>query len=475
MKKHTIMENHTMKTMPRNIEECIADSIGSTTSSSQADVDAFRSSNTAGISKQHHNVVSKERRRKKKKMHQRQERVNQQNNEAQSQPSRNNDKNRDIERVGAFPIPGIGQASSVQVPTASINTETRTASNDDSIVFPVLDASAVDEESPVLEGMPIDEFEPTESHHLHSLLKSRKCRIISTLAFALVVGMIVAIVLLTQSGSKAAPTSSPTQTASNLFLAELEPFLSNESLTALDNPDSPQSQSLQWLFERSNFQAWPFHRQVQRFAMATIYYATDGPSWSNAGGNYWLTNATECEWFQGFQGDFCNQNGTLLYLNQSMNALKGTIPNEIGLLSSLTIIDLSDNTPSGTVPSELGYLTALTYLNLHTNFFKGTVPSELGSLTALNVLSLFSNSFAGTLPSELGSLTALIGLLLSSNSFTGTVPSELGSLTALSFVNLASNNFTGTVPAELCNLGTVSIQVDCAPGPQCSCCTCFQP
>ena len=378
-----------------------------------------------------------------------------------------------------------------------------------------------------------------------------------------------------------APTPNPTPArvkptavpSSSKFLAKLKPLLSSESLTALNDPDMPQSRSFQWLLQRSNFEAWPFHRNVQRYAMATIYFATEGRSWSN-GSTTWLTNASECMWSQGSStSDICDENGTLLILKQNENELKGKIPDEIGLLSALTVVDLSANqltgtlpsklgsmtaltllgltynwftgtVPSqlgaltalenlyldtnsfkGTVPSELGSLTALTALGLSYNSFKGTVPSELGSLTALTMLALFvnffteavplelgsltaltyvalsSNSFNGTVPSQLGSLTALKELSLFSNSFTGTVPSELGSLTALTYLDLSSNSFdgtvpsqlgaltalknldlydnvglNGTVPAKLCNLGnTVEIKVDCKPGPQCSCCICWEP
>jgi Leucine-rich repeat (LRR) protein len=54
-----------------------------------------------------------------------------------------------------------------------------------------------------------------------------------------------------------------------------------------------------------------------------------------------LTNATECSWFQGPKGDSCSENGTLQSLNQSDNTLYGTIPDEIRLLRSPTVVGLS--------------------------------------------------------------------------------------------------------------------------------------
>jgi hypothetical protein len=41
------------------------------------------------------------------------------------------------------------------------------------------------------------------------------------------------------------------------------------------------------------------------------------------------------------------KNGTLQFLNQSNNALNGKLPHEIGLLSSLKVIDLQMNQISG--------------------------------------------------------------------------------------------------------------------------------
>jgi Leucine-rich repeat (LRR) protein len=115
--------------------------------------------------------------------------------------------------------------------------------------------------------------------------------------------------------------------------------------------------------------------------MATIYYATGGASWLN--NLKWLTNETECTWVQGSNGNFCGENNTTLQsLNLRQNGLSGKIPDEIGLLSSLTEFDLSNNQMSGSVLSGLFSLTALTYLDLSHNSFTGTVPSNIGSLTS---------------------------------------------------------------------------------------------
>jgi Leucine-rich repeat (LRR) protein len=369
-------------------------------------------------------------------------------NDVKSQPPRRYDDKSNAPQVGAFPVAGMGEASSVHGSIFSRNN--LTSFTQDSTSFPVICARVVDEEKPslpVLIATPLDESQPTETQHLKALLNSRKCRIISTLAFTLFVGVIVGVVLLTKNGSN--ELSLPAKA----LLAEIKPLLSNESLTALDDPDSPQSLSLRWLLERSNFQAWPFHQQVQRYAMATIYYATGGPSWSNGG--HWLTDASECEWFQGSEGDFCDGNQALLILSQNNNTLNGKIPDEIRFLSSLTTIDLSVNKLYRSIPTDsIGNIPSLQVLNLSMNEFSGHVPDDIVVLSSLTVIDLSANQLIGTIPVDLiRSITSLRVLDLSNNLFTGTLTSSLGELTALQEIDLSSNPLSNwPLPYEIGNL-----------------------
>ncbi|CAN0585445.1 unnamed protein product, partial [Ectocarpus sp. 12 AP-2014] len=49
---------------------------------------------------------------------------------------------------------------------------------------------------------------------------------------------------------------------------------------------------------------------------------------------------------------------------------------------------------AGAIPAQLGALTKLTWLNLSNNGFDGPIPSELGNLSALKELSLWSNQLS---------------------------------------------------------------------------------
>ena len=59
------------------------------------------------------------------------------------------------------------------------------------------------------------------------------------------------------------------------------------------------------------------------------------------------------------------------------------------------------------------------WLLLGYNSLQGTIPTELGLLTSLQVLYVYDNSLQGTIPTEFGLLTSLQDLILSGNSLQG--------------------------------------------------------
>ena len=65
----------------------------------------------------------------------------------------------------------------------------------------------------------------------------------------------------------------------------------------------------------------------------------------------------------------------------------------------------------------------------------GEIPPELGSLTNLTWLVLSNNQLSGEIPAELGNLPNLGGLFLNNNRLSGEIPPELGSLTRLRYLS----------------------------------------
>ncbi|XP_078161155.1 receptor-like protein 6 [Carex rostrata] len=84
--------------------------------------------------------------------------------------------------------------------------------------------------------------------------------------------------------------------------------------------------------------------------------------------------------------------------------------------------------------------------DLANNKFWGEIPEEIGQLKSLLVLNLSHNALTGIIPTEFGNLVQLESLDLSSNLLSGHIPQELSSLTALSSLNLSYNNLVGDIP-----------------------------
>ena len=292
-------------------------------------------------------------------------------------------------------------------------------------------------------------------------------------------------------------------TSGNIFLSAVRAFnwLANTDTARLD-------------FSRANKDII-----VERYAMATFYFDTKGQFWKNR--TLFLSNSSVCDWF----GITCNQFDRITHVNlreyktinncalSSLhfvtynalyfytvdNNLQGSIASEIGLLSQLEDLTLSENPTLLGLPSEIGmltrlsqivvenaslqslpielyYLTKLEEIKLTDNKFEGTLPTEIGLLTNLKEFAA-NQGFRGTLPSEIGNMKNLEDLYLHTNDLTGTVPTEFANLQNMKELLMYNNSLTGSVDSIFCtgngfnNLD--SLEFDCGGSPPqitCSCC-----
>ncbi|CAB9525073.1 Leucine Rich Repeat [Seminavis robusta] len=321
----------------------------------------------------------------------------------------------------------------------------------------------------------------------------------------IIVGVLVGVVFPKETSATQPPTLAPTS-----FVEDLLPAYTQQ---ALNDTDSPQARAYQWYLEDLEYQEKSQEEDVssfvplQRFVLATIYYALHGDDWVQ--NTNWLDHTTStCNWYSSFFGSICstgpqvrrrqlgggqahlfrhlqNEEQPRNYYNRLslyQNNLNGTLPPEISLLTYLDVINLHDQSISGRIPSEAGLLEYITLFQLFKNHIQSTVPSELGLLPRVKQLNLAFNELTGTIPSELGQLHGSLESLSLSNNFihsvlptelglltsctamyfyntpnlTGPLPSELGAMDALRELHLNGANWTGTLPSELGSLATLT-------------------
>jgi Leucine-rich repeat (LRR) protein len=103
---------------------------------------------------------------------------------------------------------------------------------------------------------------------------------------------------------------------------------------------------------------------------------------------------------------------TLILRNCALGSIPDSIPDEIGELKALTILNLSGNGITK-LPSAIGDLSSLSQLYLQGNKLK-TLPPSIGNLSNLIILDISDNQI-NSLPFEISKLTKLEQLYLSNN------------------------------------------------------------
>lgn len=202
--------------------------------------------------------------------------------------------------------------------------------------------------------------------------------------YLIILGIIVvAVGFFSLSGGKkeedmAVPATPATSVEDGVF-DYVSQFVDKKTLL---EDDTYTNSAYNWLLKNSDIEIYGNSRIRQRFALASIYYATNEGlnSWDRDDG--WITDQDECTW----DGVRC-ENGNIIGLNLTSNGLTGVFPMEITMLKKhLLALEISDNelTNEDQQLRWIGKLTTLRLLDFEdTDFTADGIPTYIGELTDL--------------------------------------------------------------------------------------------
>ena len=273
------------------------------------------------------------------------------------------------------------------------------------------------------------------------------------------------------------------------YLTTEKKVTSLETITQYDDTNharTPQNRALNWMvgIDALQYETTNPHF-IQRYVLAVFFFATGGRlhqvvvdnsgSGSTGGDNdnnhdnananannatwkesYNFMNAheSECQWSSVVavptfidqkvnMGVSCRSDtGDVTAIFLPNNLLYGSLPLELGFLTSLQLFAIPENDITGTLPTTLENWNSLLYLNMNQNHLTGPIPDMIGNWNDLEVIGLEQNRLTGSLPPNFGTESRLVTVALSSNQLTGTLET-LRHLTQIEYLYVAHNQFTG--------------------------------
>lgn len=125
----------------------------------------------------------------------------------------------------------------------------------------------------------------------------------------------------------------------------------------------------------------------------------------------------------------CNQMKQVIIIDLRAVAMKGPVLDKLleplQQLKSLTVLKLNLNRQlTGTLPPDLGSLSNLQELDLSNTGVAGVIPESWEGLRSLRTLSLMFTKVEGTIPSGVASLPSLQNIYVASTRLCGPVPND---------------------------------------------------
>lgn len=251
------------------------------------------------------------------------------------------------------------------------------------------------------------------------------------------------------------------------------------SRSDLEDESSPQNMAAAWMAKNDSLylsvpgedaKSSSGYRFVSRYVLVLLWHVLDGKRWTNQFG--FLKARDECLWNDPLKvrlpngdeevapgGVYCDGEGNLDSIHLDSNNLRGTLPAELGFLTTAKTFGFNTNIVTGSFPSEFCKLTGLRSLGLSHNDLSLEIPSCVSKLSDLRVLMLSDNALRGKLP-DLSGFTEMVTLLLDDNDLTGDISTMLAGMTRLKYLYIEDNDFGLELDANFLNSSTELLEVD---------------
>lgn len=243
----------------------------------------------------------------------------------------------------------------------------------------------------------------------------------------------------------------PQDPACGRIIGALDPVFPLQTKALLNIPGSCQNWAREWLRSGKDIMEFSADRIRQRYTMALLYCEFKGDDWLE--GELWVSDLHECDWYTMVGVDPCSPKDKYQIIPNYGHQMRGTLPPELSMISSLWEITLFDNLISGTIPTDYAKLSQLDTLSLSFNLIQEPIPDFVWRFEDMIYLDLAYNFFTGTIPNNVH-LTApnLQVLLLEANDLSGKIPDGFGSMN-WKRLSLARNELTGSVPSDINSQG----------------------
>ena len=116
----------------------------------------------------------------------------------------------------------------------------------------------------------------TSSADVISMLKEQEVKFVD-LRFADTKGKEQHVTVPASEMPSTAPSLQPTQAPTVTFTVDMLPDFSQQAIKEF--PEGAQARAWEWLLADNYHNDYPFARQLQRFALVTLYFSTNGDRW----------------------------------------------------------------------------------------------------------------------------------------------------------------------------------------------------